>query len=147
MTPPRAAVLLGYAGLIPFVGLAILAIAGPTEWRTGASTGLLVYGVSILSFMGGCRWGFAAAGLGQGPTLAPLAISVLPALLAWAAFWATPLWGAQITALALVVGFVGLYFSDLAASRNGDAPAWWPALRAPLTVGATGSLAVFAALT
>ena len=76
--------LLGYAGLIPFVGLAIRAIAGPMEWRTGASTGLLVYGVSILSFMGGCRWGFAAAGLGQGPTLAPLAISVLPALLAWA---------------------------------------------------------------
>lgn len=145
--PPRPAVLLGYAGLIPFIGLAAAALAGPAELRSIAVEGLLIYGVSILSFMGGCRWGFAAAGLGAGPTFSAFAISVLPSLWGWAVYWAAPILGASLVGAALAVGFVALYLSDLAASRSGDAPSWWPALRGPLTLGASLSLATFAAVT
>ncbi|PKP63592.1 MAG: hypothetical protein CVT86_04835 [Alphaproteobacteria bacterium HGW-Alphaproteobacteria-8] len=42
----------------------------------------------------------------------------------------------------LALGLVALYAADLALTRAGGAPAWWPALRWPLTLGAAGSLAL-----
>ena len=135
---PRAARVLGLSGLIPFVGLAVLTLAGGPPWTAGLLAG---YGAVILSFMGGCRWGFAAAGLGQGAVFAPLAISVLPSLFAWLAVWLPD----PFQFLALAAGFVGLYLADRALTEQGGAPVWWPALRFPLTLGATVSL-VLAAL-
>jgi len=135
---PVAARWLGLAGLIPFAGLAGLVILVPSaaSWAIGL---LIGYGVAILSFMGGCRWGFAAAGLGEGPSFAMLGLSVVPALYAWAV-------AALVPALALgglSVGFLALLALDLALSRRRGAPIWWPALRLPLSVGA--SLALLAA--
>jgi hypothetical protein len=133
---PRAAALLGWAGLIPFVGLAALLHLGPEGGRLLAAHMLAFYGVAILSFLGGCRWGFAAAGLGEGPALRPLVLSVVPALYAWAAM---PL-GVPDALVFLAAGFVALLGADISLTRAGGAPAWWPRLRWPLSVGAAGSL-------
>ena len=66
---PRPAVALGFAGLIPFVGLALLAHMAPIDVALRAQYSLSVYGAVILGFMGGCRWGFAASGMGEGTRL------------------------------------------------------------------------------
>lgn len=142
MQSPVAARILGFAGLIPFVVLAATAALAPEAMARPAREGAIFYGAAILSFMGGCRWGFAAAGLGQGPRFEPLAISVLPALLAWAGLWLGPSTGAAWTAAILVAGFLALFADDVRAERNGETPAWWSSLRAPLTAGATLSLAI-----
>lgn len=141
MSAPKAARLLGFAGLIPFVGLAVLALANPSS-AAEAQRGAILYGGVILSFMGGCRWGFACAGLGDGPRFEPLAVSVLPALLAWMGLWLSPEAGAGWTTIMLIGGFAALYADDVRAQAKGAAPAWWSSLRLPLTIGATASLAL-----
>lgn len=132
---PRPAFWLGLAGLIPFAGLAMLLWLVPA-WRDWASPMLTGYGVVILSFMGGCRWGLAAAGMGDGASLKPLAISVVPALYAWLVAL-LPHADAQVL---LAFGVLALLTADLMLARSGGAPAWWPALRWPLSLGASCSL-------
>lgn len=132
---PRPALWLGLAGLIPFAGLAVLLWLAPAE-REWASPMLTGYGVVILSFMGGCRWGLAAAGMGDGTSVKMLTISVVPALYAWIVAL-LPDADAQVL---LALGLLVLLTADLILARNGGAPSWWPALRWPLSVGASGSL-------
>jgi hypothetical protein len=139
---PTPAAWLGGAGLIPFVGLALLAALGDETVSGLARDGVAAYGAVILSFMGGCRWGFAAAGLGEGPDWASLALSVMPALLAWPALFATD----PVRVLLLAAGFAALLAADVMLTRRGGAPRWWPRLRWPLTAGAVGSLLVAAAV-
>lgn len=134
---PRPALWLGLAGLIPFVGLMLLTFVLSGHGGDIAAAALAYYGVSILAFMGGCRWGFAAAGLGEGPSVRLLGLSVLPALWAWGAILLVP---APYDLVALAVGFVALYAADLKLTVEHGAPAWWPALRLPLTAGAVASL-------
>ncbi|TVQ59948.1 MAG: DUF3429 domain-containing protein [Rhodobacteraceae bacterium] len=136
VTPPAARAL-GYAGLIPFVGLAGVTLVGPDEWRLLAQGALAQYGAIILSFMGGCRWGFAAAGMGRGPVFAPLALSVLPALYAWGVLVAA---APPLNLAMLAAGLAALLAADLALVRAGGAPRWWPTLRWPLTLVAGASL-------
>lgn len=133
---PGPARLLGLAGLIPFAAGALAVWVWPES--TFPSAALAGYGAVILSFMGGCRWGLAAAGLGEGPAMRPLAISVIPSLYAWAVVF---LWS-PAPLLALAVGFAALLAADMALTREGGAPAWWPALRWPLTAGAVASLVI-----
>ncbi|MEO1492120.1 MAG: DUF3429 domain-containing protein [Pseudomonadota bacterium] len=136
-TIPRPAMILGAAGLLPFGAGALALLVGPETIQSFAETALLAYGAVILSFMGGCRWGFAAAGLGAGPDWMPLGLSVLPALLGWGAMLAIPFTGA---ALIIAAGFAALFAADVALTRAGGAPLWWPRLRLPLTLGAAGCL-------
>lgn len=135
---PAAAAWLGGAGLLPFAGLAVLALVldGPAgETVHGALVG---YGAVILSFMGGCRWGFAAAGLGAGPDWPGLALSVIPALFGWIVLTA----GGALAPVLLSIGFAALLLADVALTVRGGAPAWWPRLRWPLTLGAVASLLI-----
>lgn len=138
---PKAAATLGLAGLIPFVFFALAALLAPPAWAVPAQTTLADYGAVILAFMGGCRWGFAAAGLGEGAAMRPLLLSVLPALWAWVALGAP----APMNLIMLAAGLGGLLAADLALAKAGGAPSWWPSLRWPLTLGAAASLLVGAA--
>lgn len=132
--PARA---LGLAGLLPFAALAVACHAAPAPWDGHAERALAVYGVVILSFMGGCRWGFAAAGLGEeGASWWRLGVSTAPALLGWAALAS----GVTAALWASALGLVALFAADVSLTRAGGAPAWWPALRLPLTAGAAASL-------
>ena len=55
--PPRLAILLGYAGLIPFISGAIGIWITPTASRADVLTALLHCAAVILAFMGAIHWG------------------------------------------------------------------------------------------
>ena len=81
---PRPAPLLGYLGLLPFVAGALALWLAPPDLAAKASRALLYYGAVILSFMGAVHWGLAMHGDYPGRDR-QLAMSVLPALVAWGA--------------------------------------------------------------
>jgi hypothetical protein len=137
---PIAALGLGLAGALPFIAGALL-----TAQRGGAGAWgalfLIFYGAVILSFLGGVHWGSAMA---QGePGLERLGASVLPALVAWLALAISGPLGFII----LAVAFALLLAYDLVATRERRAPAWYPALRWPLTLVAIACLLLAAATT
>lgn len=124
---PPSALGLGAAGLVPFVGLAALVIAGGAELMgIAARPALLLYGAIIASFLGGIRWGLAAA---RGLGLRDYGLSVLPSLLAWAALALPAPWDLRGMGL-LVLGW-GLVDQDL--PRRGIAPIWLGRLRLALS--------------
>ena len=135
-TIPRSALVLGIAGITPFLwGLATLVLP---EFGAAAQQALggrfvgpylqLAYGTVILSFMSGVLWGFATKAEG---TLAMVgySLSVIPAL--WAFFM---IGGGPVSAtINLIFGFFGLLLLDWQFWRVGLAPEWWIRLRGPLT--------------
>lgn len=130
--PPRLAILLGYAGLIPFISGAIGIWITPAAWRADVLTALLHYAAVILAFMGAIHWGLAMARERQDDAAhRQLGLSVLPALLGWLAISnGLP---ALLALGVLFAGFIGLYLADVHAARLELAPRWYPALRKPLT--------------
>lgn len=133
---PAPALVLGALGLVPFVSLAIGVHMGRPPWNGAAEGAVVAYGAVILSFLGGCRWGFACAGMGDGLGWASLSVSVAPALLAWGAALA----GGKAGLLLLGGAMLLLFAADEELTRTGGAPEWWPVLRAPLSVIAAVSL-------
>lgn len=135
---PLAARVLGFAGLAPFVCFLIGSITASGDLANLSQTALISYGAIILSFMGGCRWGFAAIDQDRTADWRRYTVAVLPAL------YALPMTMIEFRAgaLGLGVGLVALYLADLRLTRNGGAPVWWPKLRLPLTFGATVCLVV-----
>ncbi|KMO13084.1 DUF3429 domain-containing protein [Methylobacterium platani] len=134
---PSAALILGGAGLIPFLGLSALAILGQTLFGWAPRPLLAAYGAVIASFLGGLRWGAAAASPeGRG---ADYAVAVVPSLLAWAALSAPPPW--DLRALGALILAWGLVDQDL--PRRGLVPAWLGRLR--LALSGVAGLALLAA--
>lgn len=142
---PRPALLLGLAGLIPFLwsvathlSPALAAAAG--KWLSpmflGAYVGL-TYGTVILSFMSGVLWGFATRAEGRDAAIA-YTLSVIPAL--WAFFMVSD--ASDTSAIFLAAGFVGLLLLDATFQAWGLAPRWWLRLRVMLTVVVLGCLAI-----
>ena len=136
MRIPTSALLLGLAGLIPFLWGGATAFMPYLEALSLERLGprftgqvlLQSYGVVILAFMSGVIWGFAARSEGRIARLG-YGWSVVPAL--WAFFFGTialpgALW-------ALLFGFVGLLFLDWTFAKHGAAPEWWITLRLILT--------------
>ncbi|WP_224816948.1 DUF3429 domain-containing protein [Hasllibacter sp. MH4015] len=133
---PTSALILGLAGLIPFlwgaatsVGIAVQYLPLPDIILvySGAPM-LLAYGTVILSFMSGVIWGFAAKDGGPWMPIG-LTLSVLPALLIFFAFNLPAL----TQFIALILGFSGLLLIDWTCQRKGLAPDWWMSLRGMLT--------------
>ena len=142
---PRPALLLGLAGLIPFLwsaatqlSPALAAWAGQffSPMFLGAVVGL-TYGTVILSFMSGVLWGFATKAEGAQAALA-YALSVIPALWVFAMVTDT----SANSIIYLAAGFVGLLLLDAMYSAWGLAPGWWLRLRVMLTVVVLGCLAI-----
>ena len=137
MSPvPRSALILGLAGLLPFIwGVATqlspmlanltLATLGPRFVGPYVS---LSYGTIILSFMSGVLWGFATRARSRAAVF--YGLSVLPVL--WAFFFVGD--GPVSSALCLGAGFVGLLGLDWLFWQQGLAPDWWMQLRGMLTV-------------
>ena len=146
---PRSALLLGLAGLIPFLwgaithllpDLALWSAATLGPRFTGPYVGLF-YGAVILSFMSGVLWGFATCASGQ-IAATGYALSVVPAL--WAFFMTGG--GPVSAALNLMAGFVGILGIDWLFWKQGLAPAWWMHLRVLLSAIVVLSLGVTAFL-
>jgi hypothetical protein len=90
---PKVPLLLGLGGLIPFVGLALALAAGFTPPlftdEDSVRVALVGYGVVILSFLGGVRWGLALKEdeAGDGKANRDFVIAIIPALLGWFAWF------------------------------------------------------------
>lgn len=136
---PLAAGWLGGLGAVPFAALAaaVALLDGPP--RGLAVQALAAYGAVILSFLGGIHWGLAvapaSAANGSGLKVR-LAGSVVPSLAGWAALLVPP----TIGLFGLAAAFAAMLGFDLLATRAGEAPAWYPRLRIPLTLAVVGSL-------
>lgn len=133
---PKPALILGFAGLIPFV-TPTLFMAVSKIYCPELAYAQLAYGASILSFLGGARWGFTLPESSPAkPDWINLANSVVPSLLGWM----TILMSDNITSAATMV-IMGLGISlhyDL--SLLPTYPSWFKALRAVLTTVAFLSL-------
>ncbi len=142
---PTAPLLLGLAGLIPFVWGAATYVSEPLQAWGAASLGprfvgpyvQLFYGSVILSFMSGVLWGFATRASGSRAATAYV-LSVIPAL--WAFFMTG---GGPVGAgTNLIFGFLGLLVLDVAFWVWGLTPNWWLRLRLLLTAIVVACLAV-----
>ena len=130
---PRAPLLLGLAGVIPFAwGAATVLAPSLGVWgienlgsRFVGPYVQLFYGAIILAFMSGVLWGFATKATGASGYV----LSVIPAL--WAFFMTGG--GASAASLNLIVGFLGLLLLDWHFWNLGSAPEWWFKLRVLLT--------------
>lgn len=133
---PTAPLLLGLAGLLPFLwGVATLYspwVANLTQQTVGprflGPYVQIFYGTIILAFMSGVLWGFATKADGQ-TAATGYALSVLPAL--WAFFFVGG--GPTSAATFLAFGFIGLLALDWTFWRYGLTPKWWMSLRILLT--------------
>lgn len=142
---PRTALILGIAGLIPFVwGAATAFSPGLARWGGGWLGPLfmgtylsLTYGTVILSFMSGVLWGFATRAEGSEAAIG-YCLSVIPAL--WAFFMVNG--DPANAAINLAAGFAGLLLLDWHFWKMGTAPDWWLRLRLGLTLVVLLCLAV-----
>ena len=144
-TIPRAPLILGLAGLIPFVWGAFTVLS-PQLATWGLQTFgprfvgpyvQLFYGSVILSFMSGVLWGFATKARGA-QAATGYVLSVIPVL--WAFFMTGG--GPTSAGLNLIFGFAGLLMLDFAFFRWGLTPPWWMSLRVLLTAIVVACLTV-----
>lgn len=135
---------LGYAGLIPFVTLALLLWLVNAELHPFVATGLLCYGAVVASFLGGIHGGIACMVAAHRSAAAKrhLAWSVALALSAWLAAMMPAYAGLPLLGMVFVVSY-------------GVDRQWWPqvglgawlTLRFRLTVLATACCLLGAAAT
>jgi hypothetical protein len=100
---------LAYAGLIPFVGLALMVQLAPTPLNYLSAESLAGYGAVITAFMGALHWGANLHTLGKGQSgdrwvdRNAWIWGVIPALAAWVALHIYIPVGLVILASALVI--------------------------------------------
>lgn len=142
---PRAPLLLGLAGVLPFLwGAITIGFPDLALWTAQRVGGRFVgpyiglfYGAIILSFMSGVLWGFSTR-LSGAQAASGYALSVIPAL--WAFFMTGG--GPTSAGLSLIAGFIGILGLDWLFWHHGVAPEWWLRLRILLTVIVVASLGV-----
>ena len=143
---PRSALILGLAGLIPFLWGAATQVSEPlalwgVEWLGPRFIGPYIglsYGLVILCFMSGVLWGFATKAEEEAGRF--YALSVIPAL--WAFFLVGD--GPVSSAIYLGAGFLGLLVLDWQFQAQGLAPRWWMRLRVILSAVVLACLALTA---
>ena len=113
---PRSALILGYAGLIPFVVISAALWFMSGIYAEELKNALLLYAAIILSFMGAIHWGVAMA-KSDNPDARQL--TLIGGLAQWSI---------------LYIAFAGLCVLDSVSTKQGNMTAWYPALRVPLTV-------------
>ena len=139
ISPPRHIVLLGYGGLLPFIGLALLILTS-VEYRPLLAVALVNYGAVILSFVGALHWGFAMSVQNMSAELrrGRLIWSVIPALVAWL----STLLPVPVGCLLLIVGFVVHFWQDRQLVRAVNLHAWYLPMRFRLTAVASVCLLI-----
>ena len=101
--------IIGYCGLIPFVGLSIWYAMTTNSQQAGfVLSALLAYAAIILSFVGAIHWGRSLHEPHMVKSNLLQLISVIPTLLGWVALLVPPQAGLMI----LIVSFVLIYLFD-----------------------------------
>jgi Protein of unknown function (DUF3429) len=135
---PRPALLLGWAGVIPFALFAAASALDVHLWSLDPTMALRAYGACILSFMGGAQWGILLPHHEGHAPFSRYLISVLPALLAVLCLLIPNRPGL----IGLIAGFLGLLAYDISTVRQGLAPRWYTSLRVQLTLAVVVLLGV-----
>jgi Protein of unknown function (DUF3429) len=131
---PKTPLFLGLGGLVPFVGLSLALATGFVipgfEDGDSMRVALVGYGVAILSFLGGVRWGLAIKQSEDGGSKADrdFIISVIPPLVGWFAWFQTS--PADLWWLALAHVLLGLLDYGLACRIV--VPEWYGRMRLAL---------------
>ena len=131
---PALAIILGVAGLIPFLVFGIGSVSTNTITSRLAAYVLIGYGAVILSFIGAVHWGFTLATEHDPAERPRLVLGVMPALVGWAAlaltlFTLEPVLGL----LLLIAGFVVTFIIEWRAHGRGWVPGGYIGLRLGLT--------------
>ena len=92
---------LGYGGLMPFVGLALLIWLVPPRIQPFVALALVAYGALIASFLGGVHWGTGFL-MGEAAPHMQFVWGVVPSLLGWLALLLPVRAGLPLLALLLV---------------------------------------------
>ncbi len=137
--PPRLAVGLAMAALVPFVTGALGLWVTPEAWRMWVMDELLAFAAVILAFMGAIHWGLAMRA-DETSNNAPvqLGLSVIPPLLGWFAL-SLPI---DFAIPVFFFAFGTLYFADIWAVKHGLAPTWYPQLRRPISLVVIASMII-----
>jgi len=138
---PPLAILLGAAGLIPFLALGLGSVGADPVRSLAAAEALVGYGAVILAFLGGVHWGFTLgehdAAVGNAPARlarARLGLGVVPSLIGWAAILCGVVGHPVISLLILIAGFIGMLMMEFRAEKRDLLPGDYLLLRAALTV-------------
>jgi hypothetical protein len=139
---PLLPYVLGLSGVVPFWALAL---GRATGWPHGIPPGeiagmLATYAATILSFLGGIRWGVAVAAPNQRRVATDYVFGVTPQLFGWGALILPDPW--RFGALAIGVLALGPIDRNLVA--RGLVPDWFGRLRMILSLGAGTALFVAA---
>lgn len=129
---------LGLSGLIPFWALAL---AHAARWPQALPAGevdnmLATYAATILSFLGGIRWGVAVRASAGERVATDYIFGVTPQLFGWGALFLPEPW--RFVVLGLGVLALGPIDRNLVA--RGLAPPWFGRLRMLLSLGAGAAL-------
>ena len=127
---PRAPLILGLAGALPFWAMALLLLFTDSALIAAfAVKGGIAYGAVILSFLGGIRWGEALKPYGKRERAFAFTLSVVPSLAGWAALLMPALPALSL----LLAGFLMQSLWDVTSAQEGRLPGWFGKLRAILT--------------
>ena len=132
---PTPALALGLAGLVPFISAPVY-MYNAGFFLPEIACAQLAYGASILSFLGGVRWGMLVAG-GRAdlpPSWSQYSWSVTPSLVAWCALLMPGV------SAGCVMSSIGLLAAALVDLQQPGYPSWFRGLRFILTFFAVISL-------
>jgi hypothetical protein len=129
-SPNKVALIVGYAGLIPFVSLSAALVYANENHQAVFLLSLLAYGSTIISFLGAIHWGLTMREVQD--NWFSLIWGVVPSILAWLSLLFADNLGLTIQFMTLWACF----FIDLKRYPYfGVAP--WLTLRLKLTLGAS----------
>jgi hypothetical protein len=131
-TLPTIAMLLGIAGLIPFVACSLGTLTSTPPDSDRMLLALIAYGAVILAFLGGVHWGFgldAAATTPSDIQRARFGLGVVPSLIGWVALLVAFIGFARTALVVLVAGYIATTVAEARASRLGYIPKGYMGLR------------------
>ena len=140
----KLAIVLGLAGLVPFWALALAYVLGPSfgVGRPEVAFALSAYAATIASFLGGIRWGIAVRDTVQPRVRLDYFVSVVPQLISWGAL----LLDGRLRFLILATVLLVSGPLDYRLVARGQAPLWFGRLRIALSLAASASLFLAAAV-
>lgn len=145
---PNAALVAGYAGLLPQI-VAVLLVLSDSEYRWTGLAAAYGYSALIFSFLGGIWWGFGAIGRKPEVEAGPIFfLAVAPSLIALASYlpW---IWGWDWPGPSLAGIGIFLMASPLAdrwLQARCHLPEGWMRMRWHLSLGLGGLTLLLAAL-
>ena len=124
------ALVLGLAGLIPFIACGLLAVGQDGD---RAAFALVAYGAVILAFLGGVHWGLALEEPSRRGERSRLGLGVLPSLAGWVALLLAIAVNAASGLGLLVFGFAAVAVVEARGGKAGLISSGYLKLRYGLT--------------